>query len=65
MSERAWALLCEVIEFPRTFQFADLIDRLVVQELADRGLIAIVRSKLAHPVVVATREGVYEYWTIN
>lgn len=65
MSDRAWQLLCDVIEFPAHPFYADLMDRHIVQELADRGLIAIVRTGQGFAAVCATREGMHEYRVIN
>jgi hypothetical protein len=66
MSERAWHLLCEVIEWPNTAFYADLIERCVLQELADRGWVAIVRTQVGgFPRIVPTREGMHTYKVIN
>ena len=65
MSLNAWHLLAEMIEFPWCPIYADLVDRYSVQELADHGLIAIVRTMGGFPRLVPTNLGLHEYSVIN
>lgn len=64
MSRDAWSLLCDVIEQPHK-QYAQYVDRYVVQELADRSLVVVTPSLHGLSPIRATNHGVLEYQVIN
>ena len=60
MSNRAWSVLCDLVEFHHVTHYADLYAKDVMQEMFDRRLVAMIGNRL-----ILTPHGLREYYVIN